>query len=212
MSDQTTFINTYVDTVVETLHNNVNEIMQLKTSLKIANNLVLEKDQVITNMLQEKDQTVSDLSQQKDHVIDSLNKEIDSLREQKINSENSINHLNDSLNNAKRWEEQYHAMVNKVSNMDALSNQFNDLKTEFKSKNVECDNLKEENERFKEEIKTLTKQIKEYEKKYKIEKPIAEAVINKKETKSSAVVEKVKPLEPSKVIMKVEVKNENDDF
>lgn len=190
MSDQTTFINTYVDTVVETLHNNVNEIMQLKTSLKISNNLVQEKDQ----------------------VINSLTSEIESLRNEKSSKDDSINHLNEPLNNAKRWEEQYHAMVNKVSNMDALSNQFNDLKTEFKSKNVECDNLKEENERFKEEIKTLTKQIKEYEKKVKIEKPIAEAVINKKETKSSAVVEKVKPLEPSKDIMKVEVKNKNDDF
>lgn len=190
MSDQTTFINTYVDTVVETLHNNVNEIMQLKTSLKIANNLVLEKDQ----------------------VINSLNSEIQSHKEEKSSKDDNINHLNQSLNNAKHWEEQYHAMVNKTSHMDALSNQFNDLKTEFKSKNVECDKLREENEQFREQVKTLTKQIKEYEKKYKIEKPIAEAVINKKETKSSAVVEKVKPLEPSKDIMKVEVKNENDDF
>jgi chromosome segregation ATPase len=150
----------------------VNDVLQLKTQLKISNDLLHQKEQIIA-----------------------------SLSEEKTNNENSINHLNQSLNNAKNWEQQYHAMVNKTSQMDVLANQFSELKIEYKKKNEECEKLKDT-------IETLKKQDKENRK----SKTTAENSINKKETKSSAVSDKIESVESVKNIMNVEVRNEIDNF
>lgn len=201
MTDQTTFINTYVDTVVEALHADINEILQLKTQNKILNNM----------------------SQEKSKIIEDLNSRIKALEEQNTNVIDSTNNMNQAINQARHWEEQYNTMVNKVSQIDALSNQFTELKTEYKSKIDEYEVLsknyndtKKECEELKDQIKVLSKQNKDFDKKAKSQKQVeivsSAPSINKKETKSSAVFEKVKHSEPSKVDMKAEVKDENDDF
>ena len=120
MSDANKFINTYVDIAVGIVHENLNSILQFKTQLKLANDLVLEKDQVISG----------------------LEKEIESYK-----SENS--RIGSLENDAKNWENEYNSMKNKVSHMDTLTNQYNDLKNQFVSKEKEIEDLKQTIEKLK---------------------------------------------------------------
>lgn len=52
MSDNK-FVNTYIETCVNTLQENLNNMLQLKTQLKVANDLIAEKDIAIGNLLRE---------------------------------------------------------------------------------------------------------------------------------------------------------------
>lgn len=52
MSDNK-FVNTYIETCVNTLQENLNNMLQLKTQLKVANDLIAEKDVAIGNLLRE---------------------------------------------------------------------------------------------------------------------------------------------------------------
>ena len=47
MSDQGKFINTYIDVLIGTIHETLNSTFQLKTQLKIANDLLAEKDDLL---------------------------------------------------------------------------------------------------------------------------------------------------------------------
>jgi chromosome segregation ATPase len=166
MSDQTTYINTFVEQTVETLHSYLNEILQLRTKLKIANNIIAEKDRII-----------------------------DEFNQNKKNFETDIDELNSTRNNARRWEEQFNAMSQKVSHLDTITAQFNDMKKEYIRKESECDSLKIEIAKLKEEVKLSKKTKAASDKKD----------INNKDTKSSAVVD-------SSPVMNVEVTKETDDF
>jgi DNA repair exonuclease SbcCD ATPase subunit len=165
MSDQSTYINTYIDYAIETIQSLVKETLQLKTQLKISNGIIAQKEQVIA-----------------------------SFNENKKNFETDIDELNASRNNARRWEEQYNAMSQKVSHMDTITAQFNTIKKDYIRKEVECDTLQKEVSKLKEELKLMKKT-----------KSVAgKKDINNKDTKSSAIVENAG--------MTVEVTNEIDDF
>ena len=47
MSDSNKFVNSYIETCMNTLQENLANIVQLKTQLKLANDLIAEKDAVI---------------------------------------------------------------------------------------------------------------------------------------------------------------------
>lgn len=101
MDDQK-FMNAYVDNAVGTIHEYINVILQLKTKLKIASDIVLEKDEMMNSLRAE-------------------------LERQKHSGEE----LTEANRNAKSWEEQYNSMKSKVAHMDTLSNQYNDLKRKY---------------------------------------------------------------------------------
>lgn len=94
MADNTKFVNSYVEIAVKQLHDNLNEILQYKTQIKILNDLVSEKDEVIGALTKEIE------------TFKSTNQEIDRYR-----------------NNAVSWEKQYNEMKNKASHVDTLMNQ-----------------------------------------------------------------------------------------
>lgn len=165
MSDQSTYINTYIDITMETIQAYLKESVQLKTQLRIANAIIAQKD----------------------HVIESFN-------QNKKNFETDLDELNLSRNNAKRWEEQYNAMVQKVANMDALTAQYNTMKKDYIRKEYECDSLKKEIDKLKEGNK-LTKKTKAV---------TGKKDINIKDITSSALVKNA--------VATVEVTDENDDF
>lgn len=190
MSDQSTYINTYIEFAVDTAHSYLNEVLQLKTQLKMSNELVAQKEHVIQVMTEEK----------------------------KVHESNVVE-LHSTKDNAKRWEEQYHSVMNKVSHMDALTNQFNDLKRDFINKDKECEEYRNDIIKLKEEIKALKNPKKQSKDTAKIKTeltpivPVVKKDINNTNINSSAVIDK----EPEKVlqksaVMKVEVKDENDDF
>lgn len=169
MSDQSTYINTYIEYAIETIQSLIKETLQLKTQLKIANSIIAQKDQAIA-----------------------------SFNENKKNFETDLDELNMSRNNARRWEEQFNAMSQKVSHMDTLTAQYNAIKKDYIRKEDECDTLKKEIAKLKEEAKLV--------KKTKV--VVGKKDINNKDTVSSAIVDNTK----DNAVMKVEVTNEIDDF
>lgn len=162
MSDQqTAYINTYIDFAVDTAHSYLNEVLQLKTQLKMSNDLVKQRDQVIAE----------------------LQAEIEKIR-------NNVETLSTAKDNARQWEERYHAMMNRTSHMDTLTNQYNQLKQDYITVTKERDKLKDEIDNLKNP------------------KP-SKKVINKKDTKSPEVnaVTTITDLKADS-----SRKTENDDF
>lgn len=102
MVDQSKFINTYIDTVVNAVLENVKSNLQLQTQIKVSEFVVAEKDQYIA----------------------SLQAEIESLRQQGAD-------LEAARSTATNWEQQYHAMATKVGHMDTLINQLSDMKKQI---------------------------------------------------------------------------------
>ena len=131
MSDaQQKFINLYVDKAVGMLHEYLGTIIQLKTQLQMANDLIQEKDQVIASFNNESEKIKSEST--------NLNQELEQVK-----------------SNARSWEDQFNAMKNKVSHMDTLTNQLNEMKSSLIAKNEEIDNLN----KVIEELKTPAKKV-----------------------------------------------------
>jgi len=47
------FVNSYIETCINTLQENLNNTLQIKTQLKVANDMIAEKDVAIGNLLRE---------------------------------------------------------------------------------------------------------------------------------------------------------------
>lgn len=203
MSD-TNYMNAYVNLVMETVHTNLNDILQLKTQTKLLNDLVLEKDQVISSLNQQLEESRVN---QTDN--DALQAEMQRLRD-----------------NAATWETQYNNMYGKVSHMDTLVKQFNDLQKEhveninnlnrsidelnaLRSKTQEYEqqitNLNSELESATKKIDRLTKKEEKETKKIVAAMP-SKTDINKEEPKSISTPQKVKPVVVEKL------KETDDDF
>lgn len=128
------YMNTYVSVALETVHSYVNDTLQLKTQIKVLNDLVSQKDQV-----------VQDLSAQ----LQSLSMENDGRRNTEGELQNEMQTLRD---NASSWESQYNNIMNKVSHMDTLTNQYNDLKGQYIEKENELNNVSNELSRIMNEF------------------------------------------------------------
>lgn len=113
MSDNK-YINTYVDIAIGTIHEYLTTNIQLKTQNKIANDLISEKDKVIASLQ-------ADVSR-----INKENLEMDMLRK-----------------NAKNWEDSYNVMKAKVAHMDTLNAQLFDFKKEISAKDEKIKQLED---------------------------------------------------------------------
>lgn len=168
MSDSK-FINTYIDVIIGTLHENLNTVLQLKTQQKLVNDLIQEKDEVISS-LQNQITTLSQSDESNKYAKDNLSNEIEELRK-----------------NAKIWEDSYNAMKNKISHMDTLTNQLNQYKQDIISKNNEIESLKTEIANLKSK-KALKETVKA---------PVVEEINSKSKTvkKEEIIVPKTKTLD-----------------
>jgi DNA repair exonuclease SbcCD ATPase subunit len=120
MSDTNAFVNAYIDNSIGMIHENISNILQLKSQLKIANDTIAQKDALIGNLYGEIEQ------------LKNINSEMASLRQE----------LEECI-------EAKHALKNKTSHMDALSNQFSQLKSAILEKDTRIEQLSEEIERMK---------------------------------------------------------------
>lgn len=111
--DQSKYINTYIDVIISQLHETLASNLQLKTQLKIANDIIQEKDSIIGNL------------QNQYSAIQNNDGDVQRAREQ-----------------AKHWEDSYHAMNAKVAHMDTLLNQVKDMKAIILEKDKIIENLK----------------------------------------------------------------------
>lgn len=187
MSDQTKYINAYVDTTVGILHEQLNIFLQTKAQLKVANDLVNEKDEIIAT-----------------------------LQNQLATKTDEFNITNHSLMEARHWEAEYNSMKNKVSHMETLTNQLIDMKKIIQEKdekfaqidselsiknsviseiNSKLDSLVQQIKEKDKNINNLTQLIQEKDEKILLLEGQSEAptpVINNKQKKKNVAVELVK--------------------
>lgn len=114
MSDQTKYINAYVDTAVGILHEQLNLFLQTKAQLKVANDLIQEKDAIIAT-----------------------------LQNQLATKTDEFNITNHSLMEARHWESEYNSMKNKVSHMETLTNQLVDMKRMIQERDKKIEELED---------------------------------------------------------------------
>ena len=97
--DQNRYINTYIDVLVGQVNEYTINILQLKTQLRLANEMIQEKD----------------------HLIGDLQNRLNAVQ----NNDSDVQKAKDQ---AKYWEDSYHSMTNKVAHMETLLNQIKEMK------------------------------------------------------------------------------------
>ena len=125
MSDSNAYINAYVDNSVGMLHEYVTMVLQLKTQLKVTGDMVAVKDATITSFQEE---------------LDRVRAELDSTKSKLGNNNEQVNQ---SRADAIKWEQEYNEMKNKVSHMDTLTSQMNEMKKLIIVKDEEIERLKD---------------------------------------------------------------------
>lgn len=174
MSDTTAYVNSYIDNAVMMIHENTATILQLKTQLKLANSLLSQKDAAIGNLsskVEELSLSSNDLIKLKDDQINSNSSELAKLRE-----------------DVKTLTDKNHALSNKVSHMDALLNQINEMKITIQQKDNDIVSKDSDIVTLNDKIKSLTQRVDELLlqiEKLNIPAKEPEVVINTK-SKSSA--------------------------
>jgi chromosome segregation ATPase len=123
MSDPNKFINTYIDTTIATLHEYVGSSLQLKTQLKLANDLLVERDATITQLTSE---------------IESINNNFSTNQDNTETMKVALLSCQDRLKIA---EESHSAISSKVSHMDILLKQLGDMKNEIKTRDDQIASL-----------------------------------------------------------------------
>ena len=146
MSDPNKFINTYIDTTIATLHEFMGSSLQLKTQLKLANDLLVEKDTTITQLTNEKDAAVARLTSE----IENINSNFSNTQDNTETMRASLLSCQDKLRIA---EESHSAISSKVSHMDTLLKQLTDMKTEIKTRD---DQISSHSEKVDNLTSTLT--------------------------------------------------------
>jgi chromosome segregation ATPase len=125
MSDSNAYINAYVDNSVGMLHEYVTMVLQLKTQLKVTGDMVAVKDVTITSFQEE---------------LDRVRAELDSYKSKLGNNNEQVNQ---SRADAIKWEQEYNDLKNKVSHMDTLTSQMNEMKKLIIVKDKEIERLKD---------------------------------------------------------------------
>jgi chromosome segregation ATPase len=134
MSDPNKFINTYIDTTIATLHEYVGSSLQLKTQLKMANDLLIERDATIAQLITERDATVAQLTGEIQNISNNFTTTQDDTETMKA----ALLSCQDKLKIA---EESHTAISSKVSHMDTLLKQLTDMKQEIKNRDDQIASL-----------------------------------------------------------------------
>jgi DNA repair exonuclease SbcCD ATPase subunit len=111
--DQNRYINAYLDTLVGQIYEYTINSLQLKTQLKLANELISEKDQLIGQ-----------------------------LQSQLDNVQNNDSDVQKAKDQVKHWEDSYHGMTAKVAHMETLLNQVKEMKSIIAEKDATIAELK----------------------------------------------------------------------
>ena len=210
MSDSTTYINTFLDHSMSMIHENVSQILQLRTQAKLATDLVKQKDEVIAGLQQELDNCKSESADWHKNA-DSYGSELTKKKDE-----------------FKRLEDECNALRGKVSHMESLASQLTNSNQEISKRNEEVKQLNDrvnglitENDKIKnefnqtkvqlgqkdQEIVSKNSEIESLSSKLEaLEKKLEESLSPKKQinTKGKSAVPKVSKDEPKT--------EENDDF
>lgn len=107
------------------------QILSLQNDLEI---LKREKESRIASLVKDREEAISSIIKDRDDRIKTLQNELTAL---KVNKETSSTTLQTELNGwkerAKKAEDSYNAISNKVNHMDTLTKQYSDLKNQYVS-------------------------------------------------------------------------------
>lgn len=126
MSSSTEYVNAYLENSIGTLHDYLNQILQLKTQLKLA-----------TDSLSSKDATIAELTNQ----VESVKKELDAFHQTHSNDSEAVNAAKTL---AQKLQNENDSIKHRLNEFDALVKQFTDLKTQYKDKENEIQKLSSE--------------------------------------------------------------------
>ena len=115
MSDANKFVNAYIDLTVSQLHEYLNNLLQVKAQLKVSNDLLSEKDAIISKLTEDLETSKTD------------NQEIVKVRDQ-----------------ARKWEDAHNAMAGKVAHLDTALAQIAQMKNEIIERDKKIQSLQNE--------------------------------------------------------------------
>lgn len=161
MSDQSKYVNTYIENSIGMIHEYVSLVLQARTQAKIANDIVAEKDATISSL----DEQVQAFKSELEKNRNELNQTVATSNEQ----------VNQSRADALKWEHEYNSIKAKAEHTDTLVAQINEMKQMVITKNNEIEDLKNK-------IETLTKPP--------VKTPSPKKVINIEDKRDKSIVMK----------------------
>jgi chromosome segregation ATPase len=168
MSDQSKYINTYIEHSIGMIHEYVSLVLQARTQAKLANDIVAEKDATISFL----DEQVQTFKSELEKNRNELNQTVTTSNEQ----------INRSRADASKWEHEYNSIKAKAEHTDTLVAQINEMKQMVITKNKEIEDLKKQ-------IENLTKPA-------PVKTPSPKKVINIEDKRDKSIV--MKEPEPDK--------------
>lgn len=132
MSDPTKFINTYIDVITGTLHEQLGSVLQLKTQIKIMTETIQEKDNLIVSLSQEKENIRTQLENEKNTAIEATRSHLEAEKNAAIAAIQ-----NEKATSSGQDAEIIHSLQTKLSHMDTLLKQLSDTQKEVQAKNGE---------------------------------------------------------------------------
>lgn len=129
MSEQSKFINTYIDVIIGTVHEKTNSILQLKTQLKVSSDLLADKDEQIARISSEKDQEIEKLKSEIQKIQNNANDYTGTIQSHLREIENLKSQL--SKNN-----QEIEALRNKAAHTDSLLQQVVSMKQDIKNRDA----------------------------------------------------------------------------
>lgn len=120
MSDQSKFVNAYIEASVATLHDYINQILQTKAQLKVATDMVSQLQAELTNTKTELEQCRNNHNE-KDSVIRSLSQ----LEHTNNALQNKVSHLDTALNQISEMKK---IIIQKDDIIKKLETQIDELK------------------------------------------------------------------------------------
>lgn len=154
MSDQGKFINTYIDVIIGSVHEMLNTTYQVKTQLKMANDIISQKDEEIASLRehiensQRSESAISDTIKSNNEEINRLRSSISSLESENTTLKTKQSHFDSSI-------QQIIEMKNEIKKRDSIILE--------KEKQIEELNFKLEEEKKKKTMKEV-KKLKQLEK------------------------------------------------
>lgn len=127
MSDQSKYVNTFIENSVGMIHEYISLVLQLKTQVKLTEDMLAERN-AITSSLEEQ---IRELRTELENSRNELNQTISSSNEQ----------VNQSRADSSKWEQEYNAMKARADHLDTFANQVNEMKSMLIEKNKEIEDL-----------------------------------------------------------------------
>lgn len=127
MSDQSKYVNTFIENSVGMIHEYVSLVLQLKTQAKLAEDMLADRNAIVSSL----EQQVNEFRTELENSRSELSRTITHSNEQ----------VNQSRADSSKWENEYNAMKARVEHLDTFANQVNEMKQMLIDKNKEIEDL-----------------------------------------------------------------------